>query len=139
MTIVQAPDLSSARSIDGPDAAEILATAIYKCSQKLGIANADHSHLSVAQCLHLLDCIGGTAVPNGFDTESRWTKEHVQHYPRAAAELLNRLLGHEPPQFTSSHKTPYALPVHVIDDIRRYGNECVAFGRAEAIPQGIKP
>lgn len=138
MTIVQMPVPAAERSKDGPNAAETLGAAIYKCAQKLGIANSDHSHLSVAQCLHLLDCIGGTAIPNGFDTESRWTKEHVLNYPGAAAECLNRLLGHETPRFSSSHSTPYALPEHVMQDIRRYGNECVAFGRASTKAEGAK-
>src|SRR5690606_1708219 len=35
------------------------------------------------------------------------------------------------PQFTASHKTPYFLPGHIMDDIRRYGNECVAFGKKQ--------
>lgn len=74
------------------------------------------------------------AVLQSFDITSKWTKEHVQNYPEAAAECLNRLLGHEPPQFTASHKTPYTLPSHVMDDIRRYGNECVAYGKTNTTP-----
>jgi len=48
--------------------ATTLANAIYEAAQKMGIANADHSDLSVGQCLHLLECmvnaVGGvTAEP----------------------------------------------------------------------------
>jgi len=37
--------------------ATTLANAIYEAAQKMGIANADHSDLSVGQCLHLLECM----------------------------------------------------------------------------------
>jgi len=43
--------------------AQTLATAIYETAQKMGIANGDHSALSVPQCLHLLDCMTQPAEP----------------------------------------------------------------------------
>lgn len=43
--------------------AQTLADAIYKAAQKMGIANGDHSTLSVPQCLHLLACMSQPAEP----------------------------------------------------------------------------
>ncbi|WP_321289290.1 hypothetical protein [Alcaligenes phenolicus] len=44
--------------------AATLANAIYETAQKIGIANGDHSNLSVGQCLHLLDCMAGQLSGN---------------------------------------------------------------------------
>lgn len=46
--------------------AQTLANAIYETAQKMGIANGDHTHLSVAQCLHLLDCMSQPAEPVSY-------------------------------------------------------------------------
>lgn len=48
--------------------AQTLADAIYKAAQKMGIANGDHSTLSVPQCLHLLDCMSQPTEPVKYCT-----------------------------------------------------------------------
>lgn len=82
--------------------AQTLATAIYEAAQKMGIANGDHSDLSVPQCLHLLDCMTQPAasaepewiddphdIEQGMMRNPAYRAPVAAQAPAAAGSLLN--------------------------------------------------
>ncbi len=75
--------------------AQTLATAIYETAQKMGIANGDHSTLSVPQCLHLLDCMSQLAEPEENDALTAADYEQVLADHRRLVRELDVLLNGE--------------------------------------------
>lgn len=66
--------------------ATTLANAIYETAQKMGIANADHTSLSVGQCLHLLECMSAP-VPAQPDLTQQTLDDVKAGIPARDAEI----------------------------------------------------